>query len=68
MRSCSTLLLLASAFALAACTAPTNVESGTRASHVETSNCEGDPAFCECVNSAEIAGVSTQDAQQACSP
>lgn len=54
------------ALCMAGCTAPSNVAGGADASHVQTSACEGDRAYCECVNTAEVSGVSTEEAKFAC--
>lgn len=59
-------LALTLGLCIAGCSAPSNVTGGEEASHVETSACEGDRNYCECVHAAEISGVSIADAQLAC--
>lgn len=53
--------------ALTACGVASNIDDGAGARHVEVSECAGDPVLCECVQTAEASGVSTEMAQQACS-
>lgn len=64
MRVLSALALLT----LASCAPPSNIDEGSFARHVDTSACDGDPAFCECVSTAEASGVDSETARQACSP
>lgn len=46
---------------------PANVIEGLQARHIDTSRCTDEPAYCECLHTALVSGVSIEGAQQACS-